>query len=132
MRLKWFFIIILLTIGCNESKKVIEETLEETEVEISNKKLDVLAKEQLGEKFATLKNATEEYTIAFTKYKDFKELFATVKFFVYEHKTESIILEDELISGVVKWHSEDTVVAIHRNSDETETYYFNVVTKKKS
>ena len=95
------FIIVLLTIGsCRSLKK------EATEPEIEKGSLTTIAKKELGEQYATLENATGEYTLVFNKYKAFQALLPNVKFFVYEKSTGSKIYEDDLSAGTAIWKSD--------------------------
>lgn len=94
---------------------------------------------EYGDNYATLENRTGSHTIVFKKYKKLKDLFPTVKFFIYEEESKSVIFQDELNAGSVKWHSDFEVIATARNltSDENESqeprsvYYYDVLEQKK-
>ena len=101
--------------------------------------MDDLAISHFGEKYAVKKNKSGSYIIVFKKYKKIEDLFATVKFFIFEVKTQSIIFQDELNAGSVKWYSDSKIIAISRNlqtegdknQKSTITYYYDVKKKKK-
>ena len=92
---------------------------------------------EYGEKYAILENSTGSHTIVFKKYKDLKDLFPTVKFFIYEEDSKSVIFQDELNAGSVKWHSDFKIMATSRNvkSDENQearsVYFYDVLEQKK-
>lgn len=94
---------------------------------------------EYGEKYATLENSTGSHTIVFKKYKELKDLFPTVKFFIYEEESKSVIFQDELNAGSIKWHSDFKVIATARNlnSDDGENqepksiYYYDVLERRK-
>jgi hypothetical protein len=92
---------------------------------------------EYGEKYAILENSTGSHTIVFKKYKELKDLFPTVKFFIYEEESKSVIFQDELNAGSVKWYSDFKIVATSRNvkSDENQearsVYYYDVLEQKK-
>lgn len=125
--IKYFlFIISFSLISCVAIKPTQEQANQDT--------FKYLAQSQFGENYATLKNSDASHLIVFRKYKKIEDLMASVKFFIYEIESESIIFQDELSSGTVKWSSKDEVIAISRNQNNdpnkkqpsTSIYYYNV------
>lgn len=122
-------ILILFLANCAEVKPI--------EVQSEGAKMENLALSQFGENYATKKNKTGSHFIVFKKYKKLEDLFATVKFFIFEEDSQSIIFQDELNAGSVSWHSNFKIIAISRNlkTDEdknqqsTSTYYYDVKSK---
>ena len=94
---------------------------------------------EYGEKYATLENKSGSHTIVFKKYKDLKDLFPTVKFFVFEKSSQSVVFQDELNAGSIGWHSDFKIIATARNlkSEDNENreprsvYYYDVLEQKK-
>lgn len=101
--------------------------------------MESYARSEYGENYATLENKTESHIIVFKKYKDLADLFPTVKFFIYEKESESVIFQDELNAGSINWHSDFKVIATSRNikSDDgngqeaRSVYYYDVLERKK-
>jgi len=101
-------------------------------------KMEDLAHSHFGENYATKKNETGSHFIVFKKYKKLEDLLATVKFFIFEEDSQSIIFQDVLNAGSISWHSDFKIIAISRNmkSDAnkkpTFTYYYDVNKKTKT
>jgi len=66
--------------------------------------MEDLAYSHFGEDYATRKNESGIHVIVFKKYKKLEDLFATVKFFIFEEDSQSIIFQDELNAGKISWH----------------------------
>lgn len=122
-------ILFLLLISCSSVKSI------ETDSRERESKMEKLAQSQFQEKYTIKKNETGSHSIVFKKYKKLEDLFATVKFFIFEEESQSIIFQDELNAGSVSWQSDFKVIAISRNLKTntekklTSTYYYNVKTK---
>ncbi len=101
--------------------------------------MDSLALTHFGEKYATKDNKTGSHIIVFKKYKELEDLFATVKFFIFEKSSQSILYQDELKGGSVAWYSEFKIIATSRtmktemteNQQSTSIYYYDVKQQKK-
>lgn len=120
----------LFLMACSASKPTNGNT--------SKNELESLARQRYGERYAVKQNESETYSIVLQKYKSIDELFANIRFFVFEHSTQSIILEDTLLQGSVKWYSgtEIITVTVNPKSEDEEgrsktIYYYDVVKKKK-
>ncbi len=93
-----------------------------------------MAKEYFGDSYIEKPNVDGRYVLVYRKYKDPRELMASVRFFIYDNEIQSKIFEDELNNGEVKWVADNEVMAIARHqktstSDDTPSrtiYYFNV------
>ena len=102
----------------------------------SVKKLALL---YFGENHAALENNAKTHVIVLKKYKKFEDLLSSVKFFIYDKKSQTIVFEDTLGSGTVKWFSDTEIIAIARNIKKKsgigripkKVYYFDVLTAKK-
>jgi hypothetical protein len=101
--------------------------------------IEHLALEQFGYNYYTKANDSGSHILVFKKYKKMEDLMATIRFFIYDLETNSIIFQDDLKAGTVKWYSGFEVIAIARNLpiDSQEApivhrYYFNVLTKQKT
>jgi len=123
---------ILLSFFSNcTSVKLIEGHDEES-------KMENLAHSNFGEDYATKKNESGSHFIVFKKYKKLEDLFATVKFFIFEENSQSIIFQDELNAGSISWHSDFKIIAISRymltdaNKKPSITYYYDVNKKTKT
>jgi len=93
----YLFQILLLFFSNCISLKSIEGHGEEIQMEN-------LAYSQFGEDYVTRKNESGSHIIVFKKYKKLEDLFATVKFFIFEEDSQSIIFQDELNAGKISWH----------------------------
>lgn len=123
-------LLFLLLMACSTSKPVNKNT--------SNNALESLAKQRYGERYAVKQNESGTHSIVLQKYKSFEELFANIHFFIFENSTQSIILEDTLLRGSVKWHSDIEVITVSiTTQSEGEVrhsktiYYYDVVKKQK-
>lgn len=95
-----------------------------------HKQLEILAQESLGDAYAVVDNSTAEYAIVFTKFKTLHDLFASVRFFVFEKKTGTKIFEDDLRAGTVVWKSDYVIVTTSREDGKKTMYDYHVKTKK--
>jgi len=101
--------------------------------------MENLAVSHFGEKYALKKNDSGNFIIVFKKYKKIEDLFATVKFFIFEVSSQSIIFQGELKAGSVNWYSDFILIATSRNMNtngdknqkSTQTYYYDVKKRKK-
>ena len=98
--------------------------------------LEEIAKSNFGDNYAALENEKGDYVLVLSKYKRIEDLVANVKFFVYRKEGQSILFQDELKAGSVKWHSNYEISTISRNVNNgrstTATYTYNVLTKEKN
>ena len=121
----------LLLLNCTGIKPI--------EVHETTTAMDNLALTHFGEKYATKDNKTGSHVIVFKKYKELEDLFATVKYFIFEKSSQSLLYQDELKGGSVAWHSEFKIIATSRtmkaelteNQESTSIYYYDVKQRKK-
>ena len=131
---RYLFPVLLIFLTECTSVKPIHEGKEARHSEMDN-----LAYANFGEKYAVKKNETGSHFIVFKKYKKLNDLFATVKFFIFEIESQSIIFKDELKDGGVSWTSDSQIIAVSRNlktvtstnNKPMSRYYYDVKTKIK-
>jgi len=114
----------------------------------TNKNLDDYKSDQISidniaaEKFSTdhqqIPNKNYDYSLVYSQIRSFKTLAPTVEFFVYNHKTNQLILEDTLEAGSVRWISDYEIIAQTRGSktkdasgSRNHSYTFNCKTEEK-
>lgn len=121
---------ILIISSCKSSKYIIESSL--------NKpiKLDKLAQEKYGNNYSIVDNPTSEFSLVRQKTKDFRQLGFDTNYFIYDHNTSQILIEDSLKKGHVEWINEYSIKAISRDrtSDkkvDKKTYLFHARNRKK-
>ena len=99
--------------------------------------MEDVALSRFGDKYASIENESGSHTIVFKKYKKMEDLFATVKFFVFEENSQSVIFQDELNAGSVSWYSDFEIIGTSRssktdqNQESTTIYYYDVIKRKK-
>jgi hypothetical protein len=99
--------------------------------------IERIANKEFGEKYELKSNDKDTHTIVFKNYKKLTDLLPTVHFFIIEHKTSTIIYEDQLNAGSVYWRSDYEFVAISRNIKKENNnlsgrlvYYYDVRTRQ--
>jgi len=98
--------------------------------------LENLAKEKFEENYFIVPNSTNKYSLVKSKTKTFREIGFDISYFVFDHASNQIIIEDALKSGYVNWEDELNIKAVNRKLDKgnkrkKEVYLFNVATLKR-
>lgn len=133
--LQMFLLLIsFITIGCSTCNcgKDKPEITDEQRAENFHK----IAREKYGDNYKIENNETKEYYLVTNFVKSATDL--SIKFFVYEIKSEKILLEDFIKSGSVKWVDKYLLdVQIHpgivKKNDSTDDigYFYNAEINQK-
>jgi len=93
--------------ACKSNKKMADFTSDQAAIES-------LAKEKYKGPFVIFPSEKHDYSLVTSRTKTLKMLFPTVHFFVYDHKTDKILIEDDLIGGSVRWTTTHEIEATRR------------------
>lgn len=123
-RLFNFFLIIVIYGCCAASSEIMHYNAAEN-----------LAKEKFGENFVIEKNNTGSLFLCFKVREAKNQLHTLLHYFIYEAKSQRIIIEEKINDAAVKWFDEHNIKItltpeiISGDEDET-TYILNVITKE--
>lgn len=127
-----FFLSIVFISSCVSQKNNEVEEVKEDLI------LKEIIKSKFGNSYAIIDNNSKDYTIVLTKHKQLYDLIASIKFFVYEKESKTIIFEDELNAGSINWKSDYEIIATARNITlengeyiPKQVYLYNVRKKEK-
>ena len=106
----------LILIGCYANKST-SESLDE----LSLPSMDQLANDRFGDNYFVDKNSDGKYSLVKSQTKTFKEIGFDIRYFVFDHTTNAILIEDNLKSGYVEWedkHQIKYLITTHLDSTE--------------
>ena len=95
-----------------------------------------LAKEKFVENFVVEKNNTGSLFLCFKVREAKNQLHTLLHYFIYEAKSQQIILEEKINDAAVKWFDEQNIEIkltpeIISSDDDETTFILNVITKEK-
>ena len=100
--------------------------------------IEELAKNKLGQSARIVYNKTKSAALvmAITRENQLKEI-SSLKFFVYDIASSTIILEDFIAQGNVEWVDQQVIKVtkipgVYNPDNPTSGYFFEVATQKKS
>ena len=136
--MKYLFVLgifCLMMVGCKSVQSTPKEEMNTSTS--SESSLEEIAKEKYPNGYRIKTNEPNSYSLIIGRTKAMHDLFPEIEFSVFEHATGTIIFEDRLKAGAVKWENEHQVQAIARNLKEEDgttrrMYYYDVRTGKKT
>lgn len=123
-------ILVVFVFACKLQKN--DSKIEDPTLTVSK-----LATEKYGDRFKVVVNKTNEFSLIINKTKQFADIGFDIDFFIYDHTTQEIILQDFLESGHVDWTGTTSVKAVNRKrveeyKREKVVYLFDALTRQKS
>jgi len=99
--------------------------------------IEEIAQTKFTKPHKVVANENNNYSLVLSRTKTLKTLFPTVHFFVFDHKENKVIIEDELQAGSVSWISKNEIEATKRGMESktdsgsrNHKYIFNCKTKE--
>ena len=120
-----FFLIFVIYGCCAASSEIMD-----------HKAAENLAKEKFGENFIVEKNNTGSLFLCYKNREAKNQLHTLLHYFIYEAKSQQIILEEKINDAAVKWFDEQNIEIkltpeIISGDDDETTFILNVITKEK-
>jgi len=122
------FLLYCILTACNSTKNLEDSKADKSQIES-------LAKERYKGPFQIHPSEKHQYSLVVSRTKTLKMLFPTVHYFVFDHKSNTVLTEDDLPGGSVHWASEHEIKATRRaaSSDSEEvknSYFYNCKTNE--